>query len=167
MKLTHTFLALVVAALVLPLVAVGQDAAVSTEAAPDAVAVETNVGAGRKSTAELRQELWQSEDDFYLLYNELNDDNLYDVRCSREAPIGSRIKEHVCHPVFLLRALSRGDINRRTKLNSNPAMAKKMATFREKLGTLIAANPDLQAAANKFNAARAQFMAQSEREAND
>lgn len=164
MKPTRMITALIFAVLALPTKAVGQEE-ISTEVATDDHAVEAAVIAGQKSTADLRQDLWQSEDDFYKLYNKLNDDNLYDVRCSYEAPIGSRIKTHVCRPAFLLRALSRGEINRMTNLEKNPAIAEKMARFREKLGTLIAANPELQAAADTFTSLRALYMAQSESKA--
>ena len=158
MKLTHTLLALLVAVLALPMAAVGQDEEVSTE---------NIVVASEKSLKGLRQDLWRSEDDFYSLYNKLNDDNLYDVRCVYEAPTGSRIKNQVCHPVFLSKAISRGAITRATNLDTNPVIADKMAKFREKLDTLIAANPELQATAVTYNTARARLMAQSERRANN
>lgn len=163
---TRTISALIFAVLALPTAAVGQDE-ISRETAADNAAIESSAAASQKSMADLREDVWQSEDDFYTLYNKLNDDSLYDVRCSNEAPIGSRIKTHVCRPVFLLRALSRGEINRMTNLEKNPAIAEKMARFREKLGTLIAANPELQAAADTFTSARALYMAQSESEASN
>ncbi len=167
MKLTHTLLALLVAVWALPMAAVGQDEEKSTEVASDDEAIENIIVTGQKSSAELRRDLWQSEDDFYSLYNKLNDDNLYDVRCSYKAPTGSRIKNQVCRPEFLLRALNRGAITRVTNLDTNPVIANKMAKFREKLDTLIAANPELQAAAVTYNTARAGFMAQSEKRANN
>jgi len=167
MKLTHTLLALLVAVLALPMAAVGQDEEVSTEVASDDEAIENIVVASQKSLKGLRQDLWRSEDDFYSLYNKLNDDNLYDVRCVYKAPTGSRIKNQVCRPVFLSKAISRGDITSVTNLDTNPVIADKMAKFRQKLGTLIAANPELQATAVTYNTARARFMAQSERRANN
>ena len=167
MKLTHTLLALLVAVLALPMVAVGQDEEVSTEVASDDEAIENIVVASQKSPKELRKDLWRSEDDFYSLYNKLNDDNLYDVRCVYEAPTGSRIKSQVCRPVFLSRAISRGDVTGATNLNTNPVIADKMAKFQEKLDTLIAANPELQATAVTYNTARVRFMAQSDRRANN
>ena len=167
MKLTHTLLALLVAVLALPMAAVGQDEEVSTEVASDDEAIENIVVASQISPRELRQDLWKSEDEFYSLYNKLNDDNLYDVRCVYKAPTGSRIKNQVCRPVFLSRALSRGDITHVTNMDANAVLADKMAKFREKVNTLIAANPELQAAAATYNTARGRFMAQSERRANN
>ena len=164
MKPTRMITALIFAVLALPTKAVGQEQ-ISTEVAVDDQAVEASVVAVQRSTADLRHDLWQTEDDSHTPYNKLNDDNLYDVRCSYEAPIGSRIKTHVCRPAFLLRALSRGEINRMTNLEKNPAIVEKMARFREKPGPLIAANPELQAAADAFTTARALYMAQSESKA--
>ncbi len=152
MKLTQTFL-VVAMALASPMAAFGEDDQ----------ATENTVVVSQKSTAELRSELWKFEDEFYALYNKLNDDNLYDVRCTQEAPTGSRIKQQICRPVFLTRALSRGKIDRNTNLETNPAMASKFATYRQKMASLMAANQELQAAAARFSTARAEYMAQTER----
>ncbi len=166
MKQTHTLLGLLVVVLALPMAAVGQDENVSTEVASDDEAIENIVVAGQKSEAGLRRDLWQVEDDFYSLYSKLNDDNLYDVRCSNEAPTGSRIKTQVCRPEFLSRAISRGQINRMTNLDTSPVIAAKMTKFRQTLNTSIAANPELQAAAVTYNTARTRFIAQSEKSTN-
>ena len=160
MKLTHKILALLVAALALPMAAVGQEEEDSIKVASAEGAIENIVVTGQKSSAELRRELWEVEDDFYALYNKLNDSALYDVHCAREAPTGSRIKQQVCRPEFLVRALNRGDITSMTDMNSSPLIAGKMAKFQETLGTLMAANPELQSAADTYGAARARFMAQ-------
>ena len=167
MKLTHTILALFIAVLALPMTAVGQDEEASTEVASDDEAIEDIVVASQKSTADLRRDLFQSEDDFYSLYNKLNDDNQYDVRCFYEAPTGSRIKNHVCRAVFVSRALNRGNITRVTNLDTNPVIADKMVKFQEKLATLIAASPELQVVLVRYNTARARFMAQSEKRASN
>jgi hypothetical protein len=52
-----------------------------------------------------------------------------------------------------------------TNLDTDPVMAEKMATFRQKVDTLISADPELQAAAVTFSTARAEYMAQSEESA--
>jgi len=167
MKLTHTTLALFVAVLALPMSAVGQDEEVSSEATSADRALGNTVLASRKTSAELRRDLDKSEAEFYSLYNKLNDDNLYDVRCRYEAPVGTRIKNHVCRPVFLSRAISSGDITRVTNLETNPVIADKMATYRKKMDVLIADNPELQAAVVTFSTARTQYMAQSEKGTNN
>jgi hypothetical protein len=46
--------------------------------------------------------------------------------------------------------------------DANPALVQKTAKFQEKLETLIAADPELQAALIRYNTARAVFFAQRE-----
>jgi len=148
MKLTHTNLTVLVTVLALPMVAVGQ-------------------------MADLRRDVFQSEEDFYEIYNELNDNKEYDVRCWYETPTGTRIKNHVCRARYVTKAFSahaarnRSDISRVANQDSNPAMAAKTAKFQENLETLLAANPELQAALVRYNTARARFMAKREARANN
>jgi len=163
MRPKHTILALVAAVLALPMAAVGQD----EEAIEDIVVV------GQKSIAELRKDVFQSEEDFYSLYNDLNDDAEYDVRCFYEKPTGTRIKNHVCRARFVSNAFSghaarnRSDISRVANQEANPVMAEKSARFQEKLETLVAANPDLAEALVRYNTARALFFAEREASANN
>lgn len=152
MKLTQTIVALFVAALALPVVAVAQD-----EEAVDEIVV-----ASQKSLANLRRDLIDAEDDFYSLYNELNTDNEYDVRCRYEAPTGQRKKTHVCRPVFFSKARNREDKNRSIDPKTDRVIADKMVTLQDKLETLVAANPELQEAMARYNTARARLIARSE-----
>lgn len=52
---------------------------------------------GARELGALRTELVRAENEVYALYNELNDDDDYDIICKMEAPIGSQIKRRVCH----------------------------------------------------------------------
>ncbi len=157
MKLTRTMLALFVTVLVLPMAAAGQDDEV----------IENIVVASQKSPRDLRRDVSRSEKDFYAIYNKLNDDGLYDVHCTREAPTGSVIKSQVCRPKFLQRAIKEGKVNFATGLDTNSLIAGQIATFRKNLETLVAANPDLQAAAATLKLAHAQLTADKERRANN
>ena len=157
MKLAHTILALFVAVLALPMAAVGQDEEV----------MEEIVVASQKSTAALRRDLIRAERDFYSLYNKLNDDNEYDVRCFKEAPTGVRTKQHVCRPVFFSKARNRENLNRGINLETDPVLADKMVKLQEKLDTLIATNPELQVATARYNTVRAQLMVQREETASN
>ena len=152
MRSSHTVLALVVAVMALPLAAFGQD---------DGVADEIVV-ASQKSTAALRRDLDQAEDDFYSLYNELNDDNEYDIRCRREAPTGVRKKTKVCRPLFLSKDRGREDKTRSINLESDPIISAKLDKLQENLESLVAANPELQAAMVRYNKAQAQLTARTE-----
>jgi len=173
MKPTHTILALFVAVLALPMAAVGQDEEASTGVASNDETIEDIVGVGQKSLADLRRDVFQSEEDFYSLYNKLNDDKEYDVRCFYERPTGTRMKNHVCRAKFVTKAYSahaarnRNDLTRVANQDANPVIAEKSAKFQEKLETLIAANPELQAALVRYNTARARFMAEREEIANN
>ena len=157
MKLAHTILALFVAVLALPMAAVGQDEE----------AMEEIVVASQKSTAALRRDLTRAERDFYSLYNKLNDDNEYDVRCFKEAPTGVRTKQHVCRPVFFSKARNRENLNRGINLETDPIIADKMLKLQEKLDTLIATDPELQVATARYNTVRAQLMVRSEETASN
>jgi hypothetical protein len=149
MKPAHTISALFVAVLALPMAAVGQE-----EEATEEIVVASN-----KSTTDLRRDLVRAEGDFYALYNKLNDDNEYDVRCYYESPTGVRKKTHVCRPVFFSKARNRENKARRMNPDTDPGITRKMATLQEKLDTLIAANPELQRAMARYNAAQARLTA--------
>jgi hypothetical protein len=165
MKQIHTILALLIAVLALPMAAFGQ---VEEASALEDEAIEDIVVVGQKSTAALRRDVFQSEEDFYSLYNKLNDDEEYDVHCFYETPTGTRMKNHVCRAKFVSDAYQRHaarnrmDVTRIANQDADPVLAAKTATFQEKLETLIDANPDLQEALARYNTARAQFMAHRE-----
>jgi hypothetical protein len=151
MKPTHSILALIVAVSALPMAAAGQ----ADEAIDDIVVT------GQKSTAALRRDMIQAEDDFYAIYNKLNDDNEYDVRCRYESPTGQRKKYRVCRPKFFSKARNREDLTRGVDPNTDPVIAEKLEKLQEKMETLTAANPELQEAMARYNSVRAEFVAQS------
>ena len=158
MKPTRTILALFVAVLALPMAAIAQDEEASTEI----------VVIGQKSLAELRRDVFEAEEDFYALFNKLNDERDYDVRCFYEKPTGTRIKNHVCRARFVTKAFERHARRNRNNLSSvanqgaDPVLAEKSAKYEEKMETLISANPDLEAALIRYNTLRAEFVAKRE-----
>lgn len=158
MKPNRTMLALIVAAMTLPVAAAAQD----DKAIDDVVVV------GHKSLADLRREVFQAEEDFYSVYNKLNDEKEFDVRCFYEKPTGTHQKNHVCRARFVTEAYAkhasrnRNDLSRVANQDANPEFAAKNARYQEKMETLIAANPELMAAFERYNMARAQFFAQRE-----
>jgi hypothetical protein len=163
MKQTRTILAVFIAVLALPMAAIGQD-----EQASNDEAIEDIVVIGQKSMAQLRREVYDAEEHFYSLYNDLNEDRDYDVKCFYEKATGTNIKNHVCRARFVSKAFSshagrnRNDMTRVANQDANPALAQKTAKFQEKLETLVAANPELQAALVRYNTARAVFFAEQE-----
>jgi hypothetical protein len=139
---------------VLPLVAVGQDGEASD--------------VGQKSLAELRREVFQAEDDFYSTYNKLNDDRDYAVRCFYEKTTGSNIKNHICRARFVTKAYerharrNRNDLSRVANQSADPILAETAVKYEAHMEVLIAANPELQAAFDRYNDARVLFVAKGQ-----
>ena len=152
MKPDHLRTALIVAVLAFPLAAAGDDADT----------IDDIVVTGEKSIADLRRDYTAAESEFYSLYNELNDDNDYDVRCRMESPTGVRKKYQVCRPVFYSEARNRENKNRAIDPATDPTIAAKLETLQEKIETLVASNTDLQLAMVKFNTARARLVDHAE-----
>ncbi len=173
MKPTRTILTLFVAVLALPLAVAGQDEKASTAVASNDATIDEVVVVGQKSIAKLRRDVFRAEEDFYSVYNKLNDEKEYDVRCFYETPTGTHLKNHVCRARFVTKAFSAHAArsgNRLTRVanqNANPALVEKTAKFQEKLETLIAANPELQAALVQYNTLRIQFLATREENASN
>lgn len=163
MKLNRTILALFVAVLALPMAAVGQDEDASKEMANDGTVVVS-----QKSLSELRRDTYEAEEEFYAIYNKLNDEKEYDVRCRYEKSTGTNIKNHVCRAQFVTKAFERHARRNRNNLSSvanqdaDPILAEKTARYQEKMETLIASNPELQEAFVRYNDARVQFFAKRE-----
>ena len=173
MKKTRMILALFVAVLALPMAAAGQDDGASAGAASKDEAIDNIVVVGQKSLAELRREVVKAEEDFYSVFNKLNDEKDYNVRCFYESPTGSHLKNHVCRARFVTKAYSShaarsgNKITRVANQNANPAFIEKTAKYEKKMQTLIAANPELQAALVEYGAARTRFVAERGDSANN
>jgi hypothetical protein len=133
-----------------PVAAVAQDQAEPAAAAPKSEA----------SVAELRRETYQAEEDFYKIFNRLNEDRDYDVRCFDEKATGTNIKTQTCRARFVTNAYerharrNRNDVSRMANQSADPVLAEKTAIFQEKLETAIATDPELQAALIRFNTAQ-------------
>ena len=163
MKSNRTILALIVAVWALPMAAVAQAGEASNNDTVDDIVV-----VGQKSLSGLRRDVYQAEEDFYAVFNRLNDERDYTVRCFYEKATGTNIKNHVCRARFVAKAYSshaarnRNDLSRVANQGSNPALVEKTAKFQEKMETLIAANPELQEALIRYNTLRSEFVAQRE-----
>ena len=49
----------------------------------------------------MRQQLVELEDRFYALYNELNENDDFDVTCRMEAPLGTRLRKRNCKVAYV------------------------------------------------------------------
>lgn len=90
-------------------VAWGQEAAADQEALPEEprrrdVLPEEITVTGQKLFIVLKQQIEEAEDLMYGLFNEMNEDDRYDIHCTWEAPLGTRIRQRVCRPEFVANA---------------------------------------------------------------
>lgn len=126
-----------------------------------------------KSLNDLRKEVYQAEEDFYSVYNKLNEDKDYAVRCSYETVTGTRQKNHICRARFVTQAYerharrNRNDMSRVANQDADPVLAEKTAIYEAKMEALIASNPDLQVAFDRYNQARVEFMAKRDADGNN
>lgn len=56
---------------------------------------------GQKQFRTLEFQINAAEDLMYGLFNEINTDDRYDIHCTWERPLGTKIKQKVCRPQFL------------------------------------------------------------------
>jgi hypothetical protein len=157
MKPKHKILAAIVVAMAFPLAASAQDGKVDDEV----------VVVGNKSISTLRKEVYEAEADFYALYNTLNDEPDFDVKCYYETATGTHVKNHVCRAKFIAdsyakHAARNGNDLSRVAAQTDPALTEKTAQFEEKLTDLVNTNAELQAAFLSYNEARATFFAARE-----
>ena len=71
-------------------------AALAQEPLPEEVEV-----IGQRQLFMLEEQLVEAEDAVFALYNELNTDDLYDVKCEWEKPLGTNMRHRVCRPGFI------------------------------------------------------------------
>ncbi len=151
-----------------PIASVGQD-----EGASNDETIANNVVDDQKSLSELRREAYDAEDDFYAVYNKLNDEKEYDVRCFYEKPTGTNIKNHICRARFVTNAYdkharrNRNDLSRAANQDAIPIPEEKSARYQEILETLIAANPELQVALARYSTAQARYMEKRQKNASN
>lgn len=81
----------------------GQEAAPANSQPAERLPEEITV-TGQKLFSTLHNQIRDAEDRLYGLFNELNPDNLYDIHCVWEAPLGTRIRKRNCRPEFVDRA---------------------------------------------------------------
>jgi hypothetical protein len=68
--------------------------------------IEEIVVLGRKPIIQLLHEMYDAEEALYDTYNSLNTDDDFDIRCFKEAPTGSHLKQRICRPQKLGKILA-------------------------------------------------------------
>ena len=119
--------------------------AAETPIAPDEEIIDEITVMGARELASLRAELIRADDAVYDLYNNLNDDDAYDVICKKETRIGSQIPRRVCLTRLYRDAyteasvdLADGEAGATFRVNSG----KHDAILREKMAALANAHPE-------------------------
>ena len=115
---------------------------------------------GEKSMPQLRREVYRAEENFFEMFNALNDDDEFDVRCFYETPTGTKIRQHVCRAEFVSDAYG-AELMLLKSLGpkypiQDPALvvARKSKEFEKRLLELVFANPELQTALSRYRTAR-------------
>ena len=119
---------------------------------PDAEIIDEVTVLGVRELASLRADVIRAEDVVYDLYNELNDDDRYDIICKKETRIGSQIPRRVCLSRLYRDAVSEaseevldGSDVGTIGVNS----ARHNAILRERMAALANQHPELLAALKK------------------
>ena len=120
-------------------------------ASPSTALPEEITITGQKHIGLLRKQVEEAEDLMYGLFNELNDDDRYDIHCRLEAPLGTRIRQRVCRPTFVAdadRAVALdfvGQVQGFAATNPPPVaaeMSRHYPILEEKMKTVLGSSPD-------------------------
>lgn len=107
---------------------------------------------GQKMFRVLDQQIRAAEDAMYNIFNDINDDDRYDIHCIDEAPLGTRIKQRVCKPGFVIdsETLNAQDYIAKAQgfASANPPPVQAEIAFgypvlEEKMKDAVRENPDL------------------------
>jgi hypothetical protein len=121
---------------------------------------------GARTLAKIRAEVIMAEDEVYALFNDLNDDDGYDIICKKETRIGSQIPYRVCLARMYRDALSEatedGDAEYGT-VGAKLSGKKHQKILRDKMRALAIEHPELLAALKKRYVAEKEFQEERDR----
>lgn len=122
---------------------------------------------GDRSLIALRKQVYRAEENFFDLFNELNDEDEFDVQCFYFAPTGTRIRRHTCRANFVVAAEAEEIINFRDgpKVAVAPAIGvipQKRKEMAKKMLALLQERPELVEALNHVEVAKEAFYAERE-----
>ncbi len=104
----------------------------------------------------LREEIFETEEKFYELFNALNKGRQFDVQCFYRRPVGSHIPRRVCEAYFV----KNSSIGLFMGGNGPPHWAfvrHKTKQMRKEMLALISEHPELRAALLEFADAKQTF----------
>ena len=140
------------------------------EAQPESSeSIEEIIVYGNKSLNALRREIYKAEENFFEVFNSLNQDFEYDVNCYYEVPTGTHIRRHVCRANFVVEATSVQYVEVRTRGPRYPTLppelviAKKKKLLRQKMEALVAEHPQLLQALSEYTEKKQALESEKER----
>jgi hypothetical protein len=133
-------------------VAIAQDDSPEATSAPDEI--DEIVVLGGRTLTKLRDESTVAEDRFFELYNDLNEDDRYDIICKHRRPVGTRIQVRECKPKFVRDAeikATRDSLQMADSLADITAQAIRVSRedyeiLDEKLKSFTVSSPEMQEA---------------------
>ena len=106
-----------------------------------------------RSLSSMRAMILDAEEDVLTVFNSLNQDSDYDIRCRRETPIGSNISVRVCTPRFVDREVAKAEQDFLAGLgyfDPTGIIRTYEAVLLEKMIKLVTENPELYQAMLKY-----------------
>lgn len=150
-------LALVIAALIsVPVFAQDADpAAAEVDQTIDEITV-----VGARTLGAMRARVTIAEDQVFALFNDLNEDDAYDIICKKEARVGSQIPKRVCLARMYREALAEETADEDSGFVPAGTMtrsSKHQKILQEKMRTLAKEHPELLQALRKRHALDQEF----------
>jgi hypothetical protein len=129
---------------------------------------------GQKSLLNLERAVIEAEDEVFALFNTLNTDNQFDIRCYKEAPLGSHIKHRICYPNYVLVLMDDAASvwSAGTRMNDFPGgqpminivkKKKKEKKLHEIWGSLAAEHPEMLNALKTHSEAKKTYASEREK----
>ena len=130
-----------------------QQAAIAQETAADSETLEEIIVIAPQSLSSMRVAIVEAEDNVLDLFNAINDDRDYDIRCRRETALGTHIARRVCRPGYVSRLEARAEQDFLAGNGYFDPFAEidyHDDILEEKMRTLFAENPELNQAATEY-----------------
>jgi hypothetical protein len=147
--------------LTLPSVGVSQTTSVPDGAVQSSVRLEQSVADDDIPLSDLLQAVHTAEDDFFSLFNELNNDARLDFHCYQEAPLGRRLKQRVCRANFVQELT--GEMSREYRPVDELTLRSMERLLQEQMNRLVAEHPELFDALSKVSDAKERYDSQVSR----
>ena len=144
--------------------AAGPDALEEITVERDSGPMEELTVVAPQSLESMRSELVRAEEDVLAVFNSLNDDDDYDIRCYRETPLGSNIPVRTCRARFVDNEQARAAQDFMGGLGYVDPIGQLRyhdGILRQKMATLMEESPDLYQALMSYYELKTSYDAES------